>query len=250
MNSNFYTRFGKRCLDAIASFVGLLLLSPLLLLIAIAVRLCSPGPALFSQTRTGQFEKSFRILKFRTMKQVPTDSGPLITAAGDPRVTPLGHWLRKTKIDELPQLFNVLVGEMSLVGPRPEVPLYTSRYSERQKEVFSARPGITGPSIILNEEELLASQPHREHFYFTTVMPAKLQIDLAYCAGIRFSEDLRLLFLTLTRLFRPSAPRSSSAGSIEHLAAVSHGTTRRATSLDHNPHSAVPSISGANQTGK
>jgi lipopolysaccharide/colanic/teichoic acid biosynthesis glycosyltransferase len=229
MNSTFYSRYGKRWLDAITSFIGLLLLSPLLLLIAIAVRLTSPGPAFFSQTRTGWFGEPFRILKFRTMKSTPPGSGPLITAAGDPRITPLGRWLRKTKLDELPQLFNVLVGHMSLVGPRSEVPLYTSRYSEPQKAVFSIRPGITGPSIILNEEELLANQPDRERFYVTTVIPAKLQIDLAYCGGIRFLSDLRLVFLTLSNLFRRPAARSSSPGSIEHLGAISRDATGSST---------------------
>src|SRR5689334_890282 len=131
MKTTFYAHFGKRWFDAVVSFFGLLALSPLLLIIAIAVRFSSPGPALFSQIRTGLFEKPFRILKFRTMRMAPQDSGSLITATGDPRVTPLGHWLRKTKLDELPQLFNVLLGHMSLVGPRPEVPLHTSRYTER-----------------------------------------------------------------------------------------------------------------------
>lgn len=221
MTSTFYTRFGKRWFDAVVSFVGLLLLSPLLLLIAIGVRLTSPGPALFSQIRTGLFEKPFRILKFRTMKTASQHSGSLITAKGDPRVTPLGRWLRKTKLDELPQLLNVFVGHMSLVGPRPEVPLYTSHYSERQKQVFSARPGITGPSIEFDEEELLASHPDREHFYASAVMPAKLEVQLAYSANIRFSEDLHILFHTLRGLFWRPVPRSPRSRSFENLNAVS-----------------------------
>lgn len=227
-NSSFYVRFGKRCFDAVVSFIGLLVLSPFLLLIAIAVRLTSPGPALFSQIRTGQFEKLFRILKFRTMRMTPLSSGPLITASGDPRITPLGRWLRKTKLDELPQLFNVLAGHMSLVGPRPEVPLYTSGYTEQQKKVFSARPGITGPSILFDEEELLARCPDREHFYFSTVMPAKLEIHRAYCANIHFTEDLRILFHTLAGLFRRPALSSSPVGSIEDLSTVS-GTPQAAS---------------------
>ena len=234
MKSTFYPRFGKRCFDAIVSFVGLLLLSPLLLIIAIVVRLTSPGPALFSQIRTGLFETPFRILKFRTMRVAPQDSGSLITATDDPRITPLGRWLRKTKLDELPQLFNVLLGHMSLVGPRPEVPLYASRYTERQKLVLSARPGITSPSILFDEEELLATRPDREHFYQTSVMPAKLEVQLAYCANIRFSEDLHILFHTLAGLFRhPAAPFHGSRP-LGNLNAVSnpasqesHGTSLR-----------------------
>lgn len=222
IKSTFYTRFGKRCFDAIFSFVGLLLLSALLLLIAIAVRLTSPGPALFSQIRTGLFEKPFRILKFRTMRMAPKDSGSLITATNDPRITPLGRWLRKAKLDELPQLLNVLLGHMSLVGPRPEVLLYTSRYTERQKLVFSARPGITGPSILFDEEELLATRSDREHFYLTSIMPAKLEVQLAYCANIRFSEDLHILFHTLAGLFRYPASRSRASRSLGNLNAASN----------------------------
>lgn len=229
-NSSLYVRFGKRCLDALVSFIGLFFLSPLLLLIAIAVRLTSPGPALFSQVRTGQFEKPFRILKFRTMSVAPLVPGPLITAAGDPRITPLGRWLRKTKLDELPQLLNVLAGHMSLIGPRPEVPFYTSRYTGQQKEVFSARPGVTGPSINFNEEELLAGRADREHFYFTVVMPAKLEVHRAYCANIRFTEDLRILFVTLVGLFRRPTPNSSSAGSVKELSTLS--ATSRAASQE------------------
>lgn len=224
MNSTFYSRFGKRCFDCIVSFVGLLFLSPLLLLIAIAVRLTSPGPTLFSQIRTGLFETPFRILKFRTMRLAPQDSGSLITATGDPRITSLGRWLRKTKLDELPQLLNVFVGHMSLVGPRPEVPSYTSRYTEQQKLVFSARPGITGPSILFDEEELLATRADREHFYLTAVMPAKLEVQLAYCANIRFSQDLRILFHTLAGLFRRPALPYSRSRSFETLNAVSSGS--------------------------
>lgn len=201
MSSTFYIRRGKRLLDLLVSSVGLIVLSPLLLLVAAAARLSSPGPALFRQVRIGQFEKPFLIWKFRTMRQ--SNSGPLLTAAGDSRITPLGRWLRKTKIDEFPQLFNVFRGEMSLVGPRPEVPLYTARYSAGQKEVFQAKPGITGPSIIMDEEELMAGQPDKEAFYLSTIMPAKLEIDLAYCQNVRFGEDLRMIFATLGRM----APR-------------------------------------------
>jgi lipopolysaccharide/colanic/teichoic acid biosynthesis glycosyltransferase len=191
-----YLRFGKRIFDAVFSFVGIVFLTPLFLLVALAVRATSRGPAFFRQWRTGQFERPFRIWKFRTMIAAPPQAGALLTAAGDPRITPLGKWLRKSKFDELPQLFNVLVGDMSLVGPRPEVPQYTARFSERQKRIFIAKPGITGPSANVYEEQLMASHPDKEQLYLTVIMPAKLEIDLAYCADIRFPEDLRLIFAT------------------------------------------------------
>ncbi|HXA00143.1 MAG TPA: sugar transferase [Candidatus Dormibacteraeota bacterium] len=218
MNSTFYTRFGKRWFDAAVSLIGLVFLSPLFLVVAVAVRLSSAGSAFFSQVRVGQFEIPFRILKFRTMRRSPSGSGSLLTAAGDPRITGLGRWLRKTKVDELPQILNVLAGDMSLVGPRPEVAIYISNYTAVQKEVFTARPGITGPSIILNEEQLMAGQADKERFYLTTILPAKLQVDLDYCSNITFSGDLYILFLTFGQLFRTRAHRSNVPNSIVHLA--------------------------------
>lgn len=197
MNATFYTRAGKRFCDAVVSLAGLLLLSPLLLAIAIAVRLSSPGPALFSQIRTGQFGEPFRILKFRTMRAVSVNPGSLLTASGDPRITPLGRWLRKTKMDEIPQLFNVLAGHMSFVGPRPEVPVYTTTYNGRQKEVLLVKPGITSPRIEFDEEELLARAENKEAFYLVSILPAKLEADLAYCANIRFWEDQRIVAQTV-----------------------------------------------------
>ncbi|GAC1635706.1 MAG: sugar transferase [Candidatus Acidiferrum sp.] len=201
MTHSFYAKFGKRLLDATLAAFGLLLLSPFLALVAIAVRLSSPGPAIFRQIRTGQFEKPFFILKFRSMRPAPAGKGALLTAAGDPRVTPLGYWLRKTKIDELPQLWNVVRGEMSLVGPRPEVPLYTSQYTARQKRVLDARPGITSPQINFDEEALMASHSDKEAFYLSEILPAKLECDLAYCQNVRFATDLKILFGTVAQLF-------------------------------------------------
>jgi len=211
MPQTFYTKLGKRLFDAIVSAFGLLLLSPLLVLVAIAVRLSSPGPAIFRQLRTGRFEKPFYILKFRSMRPAPADKGALLTAAGDPRITPLGFWLRKTKIDELPQLLNVLRGDMSLVGPRPEVPLYTSQYTQRQKRVLLARPGITSPQINFDEEGLMASRPDKEEFYLSEILPAKLECDLAYCDKIHFFTDLKILFATVAQLLlRPFSASPSN----------------------------------------
>jgi lipopolysaccharide/colanic/teichoic acid biosynthesis glycosyltransferase len=213
----FYQRVGKRWLDLALASAGLIALSPLLVVVAAAVRLTSPGPAFFRQQRTGQFGAPFLIFKFRSMVGNSTAKGARITAAGDPRITPLGRWLRKSKVDEVPQLMNVLAGHMSLVGPRPEVPEYTAKYTERQRRILLARPGVTGPATNahVNEEELLAGQPDKEAFYLSTLLPAKLEIDLAYCEDIRFAEDVKLI-LTAIRLvlvktiglFKPQLHRS------------------------------------------
>ena len=211
MSQTFYTKFGKRLFDAIGSALGLLLLSPLLVLVAIAVRLSSPGPVIFRQLRTGRLEKPFHILKFRSMRPAPAGKGALLTAAGDPRITPLGFWLRKTKIDELPQLFNVLGGDMSLVGPRPEVPVYTAQYNSRQRRVLRVRPGITSPQINFDEEALMASHPDKEEFYLSEILPAKLECGLVYVDKIRFFTDLKILLATVTQLFlRPFAASRSN----------------------------------------
>jgi len=213
---NLYSRFGKRLFDVAVSVVGLLLLSPLLCVAAVCVRLSSAGPALFSQLRTGRFGEPFRIFKFRSMRVAPPNAGPLLTASGDSRITPIGRWLRKSKIDELPQLFNVLAGDMSFVGPRPEVPRYTELYTERQKGVLQVRPGITGPAIIVNEEELLAGSADPESLYVCSIMPAKLEVDLAYCANVSLLGDLKVICVTLFRIFY-RRPSSGSPGSIQHL---------------------------------
>lgn len=225
--NSFYSCFGKRWLDFAISLLGLTILSPFLGIVALAVRFSSSGPALFAQERVGLFGNSFRILKFRTMCVSSEASQDLLTTAGDRRVTPLGKWLRSTKIDELPQLFNVLRGDMSLVGPRPEVPLYTSRYTKDQQRVFVVRPGITGPSIIINEEELMARSDSKEVFYLAKVLPAKLAIDIGYCESVSFAEDLRLIFLTLFHI-RRRPDLESDAAEIRHLAGAKTpiGTTR------------------------
>lgn len=215
MNSNlkrpFYLHYGKRWFDAIVALVGLILLSPLLLAVAIAVRLDSRGPSFFLQERTGRFGKAFRIIKFRSMRLAVKGEASLITAAGDSRVTPVGRWLRNCKIDELPQLFNVLLGSMSLVGPRPEVPKYTRLYTAEQRRVFLVRPGITSPAALacVNEEEILARQVDPEGFYTTCLMPAKLELDLAYCGSVSLRQDVSLIGQTLGRLVRRSPSDSA-----------------------------------------
>jgi lipopolysaccharide/colanic/teichoic acid biosynthesis glycosyltransferase len=201
---SFYTRFGKNCMDMALALLGLLILMPFFIVVALGVGLTSRGPAFFRQVRVGRFGKPFQILKFRTMRLAATRDGGLLTAKGDPRVTPIGKLLRKTKVDELPQLINVIAGDMSLVGPRPEVPKYVANYTERQKEVLRVKPGITGvtAAAYVNEEELLANHPDKEQFYIATVLPAKLDRDITYCQQITFAGDLRLIWATFAIIWR------------------------------------------------
>jgi len=210
LKDSFYVRCGKRWFDAVTSLLGLLVLLPVFLLVAIAVSLDSPGYPFFLQNRVGKLGKTFRIIKFRTMRIAAGEAGALITASGDSRITRVGRLLRKTKVDELPQLLNVLRGDMSLVGPRPEVPRYTEVYTPEQRRVFVMRPGITGPAAIAyaNEEEILSRQEDRERYYVTALLPAKLEIDLTYGRSISFRQDAALLLGTFGKLLgqRPITP--------------------------------------------
>lgn len=188
---------GKRAFDIAVSLVGLVLLAPLLALLALAVRLDSPGPALFRQERVGRHGRTFRIAKFRTMRP---GAGPLVTAGGDPRVTRLGARLRHWKLDELPQLWNVLRGDMSLVGPRPEVPRYVAHYpADLRGRVLSVRPGITDPAAVRfrHEEALLAAAPDPERCYLEEILPAKLALYADYVAHRSFAADLGVLAATV-----------------------------------------------------
>ncbi|MFA5205792.1 MAG: sugar transferase [Lentisphaeria bacterium] len=189
----------KRLFDLAAAVGGLLVLSPLLVLTALAVKLTSPGPVLFCQERVGRGGRPFRILKFRTMVADAERRGLRITAGGDPRVTPVGRLLRRYKLDELPQLWNVAVGEMSLVGPRPEVAKYVALYTMEQRRVLAVRPGITDPAALAyrHEEALLAQAAEPEQFYIGEVMPAKLRINLDYINRRSFWRDLGVLLRTV-----------------------------------------------------
>lgn len=193
----------KRLFDLIASAGGLLLLSPLLLLIAAAVRLESPGPALHSAVRVGRGGRGFTLYKFRTMALNAAQTGPGITVSSDPRVTRVGRFLRRWKLDELPQLLNVLRGEMSIVGPRPEDPRYVALYTPEQREVLTVRPGITSPaSVRFRNEEALLSGPDWERRYTEEIMPAKLALDLEYVRQVSLRRDLAVLLETLAALLR------------------------------------------------
>lgn len=196
----------KRFLDIIVSLVLLIILFPVFVVIAVAVVLDSGFPVFYRGERIGRDGRLFRIIKFRSM-YVGSAQGPAITGKDDPRVTRVGKFLRKWKLDELPQFYNVLKGEMSLVGPRPEAPQYVEFYTDDEKKVLSVRPGVTGVSQLLfrNEEEMLEG-PDPERFYLDVLMRQKLRCDLAYVNNQSLVFDLVLILLTLVAVVLPSAP--------------------------------------------
>lgn len=192
----------KRALDLAVASLGLLLTSPLLLLAAAAVKCGSPGPVLFRQQRVGRGFRPFEILKFRTMVVDAPQRGAAITAGGDPRITRVGRLLRKTKLDELPQLWNVLRGEMSLVGPRPEVPRYVELFRDDYAAILSVRPGITDPASIKfrNEAELLGQAADPEREYVERILPEKIALAREYLSRASVLYDLRLILATVWRV--------------------------------------------------
>jgi lipopolysaccharide/colanic/teichoic acid biosynthesis glycosyltransferase len=194
----------KRLFDVVAAGCGLIVLAPLLLAIALWIRLDSPGPALFRQQRVGRHGRLFDIYKFRTMVTHP-DHGRQLTVGHDPRITRAGRVLRRTKLDELPQLLNVLAGTMSLVGPRPEVPCYVDRYPPAVRQtVLSVAPGITDLAAILymDENDILGRAPDPEREYIETILPVKLEYYQRYVRDRSFWLDLRILVRTLGAILR------------------------------------------------
>jgi len=192
----------KRSLDIASAALGLLLLAPVLAVVATAVKLSSPGPVLFRQARVGRNGRPFDILKFRSMWV--GGSGPAVTAAGDGRVTGVGRWLRRSKLDELPQLWNVLVGHMSLVGPRPEVPAFVARFPADYARILAIRPGLTDYAALefLDEEAMLASSRDPEVAYLQRVLPAKIVFYHRYLDRMSFRTDVALLLRTAKALLR------------------------------------------------
>ncbi len=195
---------GKRAFDAVFATSALILTMPLIVVIAALVRSTSRGPALFRQTRVGQAGRSFTLFKFRSMS-VRTEKDSCLTFAGDRRVTPLGKILRKTKLDELPQFYNVLRGDMSMVGPRPDVPEYVATLPSELRHVLLLKPGVTGAASIWfrNEEELLAkvSSEQLQQFYCDALLPNKVQMDLEYARSASFFRDLKIIAKTVAVLF-------------------------------------------------
>ena len=201
----FINRFLIRLFDLFFSFLGLILLSPLLLLIALVVFIDSPGKVIYTQWRVGKNNRDFKLYKFRTMK-INADKLRLITVGmKDPRITPSGTFIRKYKLDELPQLLNVFNGEMSLVGPRPEVRQYTEQYSlANQMIVLSVKPGITDRASIeySKENELLSSVADPEKYYVDVVMPAKILLNLNFIENPTLNNYLRIILKTIGRLIK------------------------------------------------
>lgn len=188
----------KRIFDVFASGCGLLVLSPLFLIMAIWIKLDSAGPVFYRQTRVGRGNKDFRLFKFRSMV-IGADKKGLITVGGrDPRITRSGYFIRKYKLDEFPQLINVFLGDMSLVGPRPEVRKYVDMYTTEQLHVLDVRPGVTSLASIRyrNENDILAAAEDPDKCYIEKVMPDKLAIDLEYVANHSFCYDIKLIFMT------------------------------------------------------
>lgn len=193
----------KRLFDFVFSFIGLLILAPLFLVLSVSIKLSDAGPVFFSQERVGYQKRLFRIWKFRTMCVGAETKGPSITQSGDSRVTKLGIWLRKSKLDELPQLFNVLIGEMSFIGPRPEVPRYVAMYTIQEQSVLALRPGITDLATLRfrNEEAMLAKVNDPDKFYREYCIPKKIALNLEYAERASLASDIRLIFATLAAIF-------------------------------------------------
>lgn len=198
-----FWKMAKRLFDIISSGIGLLCLSPVFIIMAVWIKLDSRGPMFYRQTRVGRHGRDFRIFKFRSMR-VGSDKGRQITVGErDPRITRSGYFIRRYKIDELPQLINVFLGDMSIVGPRPEVRRYVDMYTEEQRKVFQVRPGITDPASIKyrNENELLSQADDPDTYYIEVIMPDKLAVNLEYINTRSFVGDIKIIFNTLFKIF-------------------------------------------------
>lgn len=189
----------KRLFDITASFFGLIILSPILIPIALWVGLSSKGGVFYTQIRVGKNNKDFKLYKFRSMRVNSDKQGLLTVGSKDNRITKAGYFIRKYKIDELPQLLNVLKGDMSFVGPRPEVRRYVEMYNEEQKQVLKVRPGITDPASIKyrNENDLLSKAEDPEQYYITNIMPDKLRINIDYINKRTFLKDIKIIIQTI-----------------------------------------------------
>lgn len=196
----------KRLFDIVFSFVALLLLLPFFFLFAVLIIIDSGFPVFYSQKRVGKNGVDFSLLKFRTMKKDSDQQGLLTIGKKDSRITRIGYFLRKHKLDELPQLFNVLFGDMSLVGPRPEVRKYVELYNEEQKKVLTLKPGITDYASIeySNENEILFKTENPEELYIREVMPSKLRLNLKYIGEQDILTDLKIVFKTVGKIIRSS----------------------------------------------
>jgi lipopolysaccharide/colanic/teichoic acid biosynthesis glycosyltransferase len=196
----------KRVTETVVSILLAIAISPVIAIVALAVRLTSPGPLFYRQKRVGIGGRQFDIIKFRTMYVGSDRQGPAVTAAGDPRITPIGVFLRKSKLDEIPQLFNVIRGDMSLVGPRPQVPKFVNHFDEKYKElVLSVRPGVTGPTSLCfrHEEQMLEHVSDQEAYYIDRILPMKLEMDAWYVLNRSMPKDAAIVCVTVWLLCSP-----------------------------------------------
>ena len=202
----------KRIFDLTFSLLGLIICSPIFIMVPIFIKLDSKGPVFFRQERVGKNFKSFKIYKFRTMRYDPEEKGPMITVGGDRRVTEVGKFLRQYKVDELPQLFNVLKGEMSFVGPRPEVREYVQLFKKDYKKLLRIRPGITDPASIKysDEERVLSSSENWEEEYKKRILPEKIDLSLQYVEQHNIMTDLKIILKTLLKARRYKSPQLPS----------------------------------------
>lgn len=228
-NASLRERTLKRLFDIGASGFGLALCLPLFAVVAVAIKCDGPGPVFFRQIRVGRNGRPFPILKFRTMRPAAEAAGPNFTVEGDLRITRVGAWLRAAKFDELPQLLNVLVGDMSMVGPRPETPDLMAHYTPEQRaDMLSIRPGVTDYASILlrNEGALLARASDPARFYREAIMPLKAELCRVYLEEISLRADLEIILITLSALISREAtpPRKilADAGIAEHLKALAN----------------------------
>jgi lipopolysaccharide/colanic/teichoic acid biosynthesis glycosyltransferase len=207
---SLYSRYGKRVLDIALSLFALLVLAPFLILIGLCIKCTSRGPILFRQVRVGKDGRLFDIFKFRSMIEDAETKGLGITPIDDQRITTIGHMLREYKIDELPQLYNVLKGDMSLVGPRPELPMYVEQYVPEERKVLSVRPGLTDPASLFycDEGRLLAESPDPEHLYRHNILPHKLRLNLTYIESVSLKYDTILVLSTVWHLLPWSPSRT------------------------------------------
>lgn len=194
----------KRFFDFLFAFVGIIILSPILIIISILIKVSSSGDILYTQIRVGRNNKDFLIYKFRTMYVNAENKGLLTVGGRDPRITKIGYYLRKSKLDELPQLFNVLKGDMSFVGPRPEVRFFVNLYSENQKKILRVRPGITDVASIefRNENEILEKQANPQKYYIDVIMPKKISINLTYLENRNLIKDFFVVLKTFNAILK------------------------------------------------
>jgi lipopolysaccharide/colanic/teichoic acid biosynthesis glycosyltransferase len=190
---------GKRLLDTVSAVAGILVLGPIMGVVALAIRVCDGSPVLYRQERVGQGGRPFLILKFRTMVASAERLGGRLTVGADTRITSLGRWLRGLKLDEMPQLLNVLAGDMSLVGPRPEVPEFVATYTDVQRRVLDLRPGLTDPASLVywNESDILATALDPIRYYLEQLMPRKIALSLAYAREASLWRDILVLVATI-----------------------------------------------------